>query len=69
MPDKFKNRYRIPSARLLTWDYSSNAAYFITICTRDRQHYFGKILNTEMQLSNMGKYANDCWMNIQDHFP
>ena len=69
MPDKFKNRYRIPSARLSTWDYSSNAAYFITICTTDRQHYFGKIFNAEIQLSNIGKYANDCWMNIPVHFP
>jgi len=34
MSDKFQNRYRIPSARLQNWDYGSNAAYFITICTQ-----------------------------------
>ena len=69
MLDKFKNRYRIPSGRLSTWDYSSNAAYFITICTTDRQHYFGKIIDAEIQLSKIGKYANDSWMNIPHHFP
>jgi len=41
MPDKFKNKYRIKSARLQSWDYANNAAYFITICTKYREHYFG----------------------------
>ena len=69
MPAKFKNRYRIQSARLSNWDYSSNAAYFISICTANRQHYFGKIFNAEIQLSVIGKYAYECWMNIRKHFP
>lgn len=69
MPDKFLNKYRISSARLSKWDYSSNAAYFLTICTASRQHYFGKIINSEMQLSKIGEYATECWMNIPDHFP
>lgn len=43
--DKFQNKYRIPSARLRTWDYGSNAAYFLTICTADREHFFGEIVN------------------------
>jgi putative transposase len=46
MPDKFKNKYRIPSARASWWDYGSNAAYFITICTQNRKHYFGKIVES-----------------------
>ena len=69
MPDKFKNRYRITSTRLSKWDYSSNAAYFITICTANRQHYLGEIINSKMQLSKIGEYANQCWMNIPNHFP
>jgi putative transposase len=69
MPDKFLNTYRIPSARLSNWDYSSNAAYFLTICTANRQHYFGEIINSEMQLSKIGEYATECWMNIPSHFP
>jgi hypothetical protein len=39
MPDKFKDRYRISSARLANWDYGSNGAYFITICTAHREHF------------------------------
>ena len=69
MPDKFKNRYRIASARLRSWDYSSDSAYFLTICTARRQHFFGEIINSEMQLSEIGQYANKCWLAIPDHFP
>jgi putative transposase len=69
MPDKFLNKYRIPSARLSTWDYSSNAAYFLTICTAGRQNYFGEIINSKLQLSKIGEYATGCWMKIPDHFP
>jgi hypothetical protein len=44
--DKFNNKYRIPSARLQSWDYGANGAYFITICTQNREHLFGEILDT-----------------------
>ena len=43
--DKFQNKYRIPSARASWWDYGAEAAYFITICTKDRAHFFGEIIN------------------------
>ena len=69
MSDKFKNRYRIPSARLSNWDYSSNGAYFITICTAYRKHYFGNIINATMQLSSIGEFAFKCWKEIPNHFP
>lgn len=68
MPDKFKNKYRIPSARLASWDYSHNGAYFITICTANREHYFGKIINGQPQLSEQGKIAHQYWSQIPDHF-
>jgi putative transposase len=68
MPDKFQNKYRIPSARLASWDYSHNGAYFITICTANREHYFGKIINGQQQLSPQGKIANEYWSQIPDHF-
>ncbi len=67
--DKFQNKYRVPSARLQNWDYGRNAAYFVTICTADREHYFGKIENEEMILSEIGKNAYECWLEIPEHFP
>ena len=69
MQNKFKNKYRISSARLQTWDYSNNGAYFITICTQNRHHFFGHIQNQEMQLSEIGKLASQFWNEIPNHFP
>lgn len=69
MQNKFKNKYRIVSTRLQTWDYSKNGAYFITICTQNREHFFGNIQNGMMQLSEIGKFAERYWLEIPEHFP
>lgn len=68
MQDKYQNKYRIPSARLQSWDYSSNGAYYITICTRNREHYFGEIIDGKMQLNQIGKLAEEYWIEISKHF-
>lgn len=67
MAEKFKNKYRIESARLQNWDYRWGGAYFITICTQKREHYFGKIINGKMILSNVGVLANVFWYEIKNH--
>jgi len=66
--DKFKGKYRISSARWAAWDYSSNAAYFVTICVANRAHDFGEIMNGHMNLSLLGQSAQDCWNEIPVHF-
>lgn len=68
MPDKFKNKYRIPSARLQNWDYGWNAAYFITICTQNRECDFGKIVDDQMILSEIGAIVQYYWNLIPTHF-
>ncbi len=68
MAEKFNNKYRIPSSRQSAWDYSRNAAYFITICCKDRQRYFGIITNGNMQLSAIGSIAAKFWYDIPQHF-
>ncbi len=68
--DKFNNKYRIPSARLQSWDYGSNGAYFITICTHNRKHFFGKTIdNGIMQLNELGQIAEKYWMEIPTQYP
>ncbi len=66
---KYKNKYRMESTRLPNWDYGSNAAYFVTICTKNRIHYFGEISNRGMKLSEIGKMAVKYWDEIPQHFP
>ncbi len=48
MAEKYQNKYRITSARLKNWDYASCAAYFITICTANREHFLGEIIGGKM---------------------
>jgi len=69
MSDKFKGKYRIKSTRLPNWDYGKDAVYFVSICTQNREHYFGEITNGVMQLSEIGKMANKYWLEISEHFP
>jgi len=57
----YKNRYRIESARLKNWDYSSNGYYFITICTKNRKQLFGEIKNNKMKLSKIGGIVLHEW--------
>ncbi|MDD3132201.1 MAG: hypothetical protein PHN94_10295 [Bacteroidales bacterium] len=80
--DKFQNKYRIPSARAQWWNYGNAGVYFITICTQNRIHYFGEIVNVEsqsiaslqpppykMQLSEIGKIAEREWLKTFDMRP
>jgi putative transposase len=69
MSDKFQNKYRIPSSRLQNWNYGSNAMYFVTICTKNRECYFGEIIHTvktqgiaSMRLSEIGKMVETEWL-------
>lgn len=66
---KFKNKYRIESTRLQNWDYGRNAAYFVTICTQNREHFFGVISNGNIHLSEIGCLAEKFWNEIPNHFP
>jgi putative transposase len=69
MSGKFKNQYRIDSARLSWWDYGWNGAYFITICTLDRRHFLGKIKDQQWIPSPEGELALQIWLEIPQHFP
>lgn len=66
--DKYQNRYRIPSTRLQNWDYRWDAIYFVTICTKNRHHFFGEIVNGKMQLSPVGTIADNLWHELTNHF-
>ena len=69
MSDLYKNKYRTKSIRAQWWDYRWNAAYFITICTKNRAWFFGEIDNNRMNRSKIGDIAHSCWAEIPKHFP
>ena len=61
--DDHKNRKII---RLKNWDYRWEGSYFITICTKDKKHYFGKIINKEIKISKIGVIADILWHEIKN---
>ncbi len=66
---KYKNKYRIETTRLPSWDYGANAPYFVTICTKNKEMFFGKIINNIIELSQIGEIAQNYWLEIPKHFP
>jgi len=66
---KYKNKYRDESLRLKFWDYGRNGDYFLTICTKDRKHFFGEIKNGIMEMTSAGKIAEEIWHLIPQQFP
>ena len=65
---RWQNKYRIESARAIWHDYDGGI-YFITICTKNREHFFGEIENGIMVLSDIGKYADEQFNNVSSHYP
>ncbi|MDF9800259.1 hypothetical protein OKW21_005522 [Catalinimonas alkaloidigena] len=63
MTYKQHKQYRLPG-----YDYSQVGKYFITICTKDRIHYFGHIYEGNMHLSEAGTIAKDNLLMIPEQF-
>jgi putative transposase len=55
------------SIRLNGYDYSTSGAYFITICTHDREHLFGDIVNEIMELNTFGDLARSHLHQLSQH--
>lgn len=61
-------KYTNKDIRARWWNYRWSGVYFITICTKDRVHYFGKIDDGNMILSPVGIIADLLWHEIKNHF-
>ncbi len=69
----YRSKYRIDSARMVNYDYGSNGIYFVTICTRNREGFFGEVDEGSdgffLKPTPIGQQAIDCWLAIPGHFP
>jgi len=54
--------------RLKWYDYSNSWYYFVTLCTKWRLDHFGEIENQKNVLTNYGKIAERCWIDIDKHY-
>ena len=57
------------SLRLPNYDYTQSGAYFVTICTWNRECLLGEIVAGEMRLNEYGHIVVECWLAIPQHFP
>jgi REP element-mobilizing transposase RayT len=62
-PDNHHRR----STRLNRYDYSQAGAYFVTICTWQKECLFGDIGNNEMTLNEYGTIVANHWDVISDY--
>ncbi|MDR2886439.1 MAG: hypothetical protein LBV26_00290, partial [Bacteroidales bacterium] len=70
--DRYKDKYRIPTARLQGYVYGVNGCYYVTICTKNHIHYFGEIVKTDnvdtqciaylLQKTEIGEIAEKEWL-------
>ena len=57
------------SIRLQGYDYTRQGAYFVTICTRNRECLLGDIVEGRMHLSEAGRLAQAVWEDLPHHYP
>ncbi len=65
----YRNRYRIESTRLMSWDYSWPGWYSVTIVSQHRRCIFGAIEHGRFIPSTIGQIVDARWRAIPDHFP
>ena len=56
------------SIRLKGYDYAQAGAYFVTICTQNRQCLFGDIVDGEMRLNANGREVQALWNELPNRF-
>jgi REP element-mobilizing transposase RayT len=59
---------RRKALRLPEYDYSSPGAYFVTICTFQREFRLGKVIDGIMQISEEGLIVEKTWAGLIDHY-
>ena len=52
-----------------SWHDYNGGMYFITICTKEREHYFGEIVDGVMNLTDVGRFADEQFINVTAHYP
>lgn len=57
------------SVRLKNYDYSQAGAYFVTICTQNKECLFGTITDGTMTLNEAGKMVQAVWDELPVNYP
>ena len=57
------------SIRLRGYDYSQPGKYDVTICTENKEHLFGQVVEGEMHRNALGEYVGLCWEWLAGKYP
>ena len=57
------------SIRLKGYDYSQAGAYFVTLCTHNKECLFGEIANGAVRLNDEGRMVERWWLELSKKFP
>ncbi|HYF98069.1 MAG TPA: transposase, partial [Coxiellaceae bacterium] len=61
-------KYKDKSLRLPSWNYSANGFYFLTLCTHNRHHSLGEIINGQLQKTKAAILVENCWLSLNGHY-
>ncbi len=62
-------RHHRRSIRLRGYDYTHAGAYFVTVCTWQRECVLGRIEDGILIPSEWGRIVDECWRALPSHFP
>ena len=63
-----RKKYHRRSIRLPGYDYTQPGAYFITICTYQKQCWFGDVVDGEMRYNQLGYIVYTFWEALPRRF-
>ncbi|MDP2038719.1 MAG: hypothetical protein Q8L04_15160 [Ignavibacteria bacterium] len=66
---QISERFRIDSARLKEWNYSTPWWYYVTINTKNHVSYFGYVMDGKMVLNDLGKIVDVEWLKTKNCAP
>lgn len=61
-------RHHRHSIRMKSYDYASEGAYFVTVCTQHRERLLGDVVNGEIELNDVGKMVLKWWNKLPSKF-
>jgi putative transposase len=56
------------SIRLMRYDYARPGAYFVTVCSYNRECLFGRMVNGAMELNDAGEMVKSVWDELPAHY-
>jgi hypothetical protein len=62
-------RHHRRSIRLRGYDYAGGGAYFIAVCVQNKECLLGRIVESEMVLSDAGHSVQGVWDGLAQRFP